>query len=224
MPLKLIGAGLGRTGTASTKIALEKLGYGPCYHMAEVVAEPTRMAGWLDAASGKPDWEAIFEGYASTVDYPAASYWRQLSEYYPDARVLLNVRDPEKWFESVNDTILSDEIVETGRGTPHGEFLNATVYTIMDNRMSEREFMIEHFNHHVDEVKRTIDPSRLLVYEVRQGWKPLCDFLGVPVPDEPFPRVNSREETKQMLAMLRRARDWNNEEINRAVANKLLGG
>jgi len=94
MALKLIGAGLGRTGTASTKLALERLGFGPCYHMGEVISQPHRMAGWLDAANGRPDWEAVFDGYAACVDYPAASFWRELAERYPQAKVLLNVRSP----------------------------------------------------------------------------------------------------------------------------------
>ena len=177
MALEIIGAGLGRTGTASTKVALEMLGFGPCYHMIEVIQDPSKMEGWVRAANAKPDWKNIFEGYQSCVDYPAASFWRQLAEHYPDAKVLLNVRTPESWFESVNETILSDAMVAAGKGTPNGDFLSATIYSTMDHRMSEREYMIEHFKRHVDEVKNTIDPSRLLVFEVKQGWKPLCEFL-----------------------------------------------
>jgi hypothetical protein len=211
MPLTLIGAGLGRTGTASTKLALERLGVGRCYHMGEVISQPARMAGWVDAAAGKPDWEAIFEGYGACVDYPAASFWRELADYYPDAKVLLNVRSAESWFESVNETILNPGWIEEASGTPPYDFLNATIYRTMDGRMADRDYMLEHFDRHVAQVRETIPAERLLVFEVKQGWEPLCAFLGVPVPEEPFPRVNSREETKAFLAALRSSRDWDGQ-------------
>ena len=221
MPLQLIGAGLGRTGTASTKLALERLGLGRCYHMGEVIAEPERMVGWLEAAQGRPDWDAIFRGYGACVDYPAASFWRELAAHYPDAKVLLNVREPEKWFESVNETILNPAFVDAARGAPPYDFLNATVYSTMDGRMAEREFMVEHFQRHVAAVQEAIPADRLLVYEVKDGWAPLCAFLGLPVPAEPFPRVNSREETKAMLAMLRQSQNWADSSMLR---DKLFGG
>lgn len=222
MTLQIIGAGLGRTGTASTKIALEKLGFNKCYHMGEVIADPDRMAGWLEAARGNPNWDAIFKGYAACVDYPAAAFWRPLAEHYPDAKVLLNVRPAEKWFESVNETILNPEWCEAGRGTPHFEFLDETIYVTMDRRMHDREHMIEHFNRHVAEVKATIPADRLLVFDVKDGWAPLCAFLNVPVPDEPFPRVNSRDETRQMLEMLKNSRDWGADDTLQSAAKKMF--
>ena len=222
MALQIIGAGLGRTGTASTKVAIEQLGIGLCYHMGEVIADPSRMAGWVNAARAEPDWDAIFDGYAACVDYPGASFWRQLADYYPDAKVLLNVRDPAKWFESVNETILSTELIEAGQGTPQYDFLNETVYKTMDGRMGDRDFMIDHFNRHVEAVKDAIPPERLLVFEVKQGWEPLCAFLGVPVPDRPFPRVNSREETKAILSTLKQAKEWGTSGGMENVAKKIF--
>src|SRR5262249_44998992 len=128
MPLKLIGAGLGRTGTLSLKGALEAIGYGPCYHMAEVMANPSATSLWVDAANGKPNWEALFKGYAATVDYPGCSFWRELAQAYPSAKVLLSVRDPDKWFESTQETIFSEKISGMLRKSPMNEFFEKTVW------------------------------------------------------------------------------------------------
>src|SRR5262245_36416122 len=108
MPLKVIGAGFGRTATLSLKGALEQIGYGPCYHMVEVMLEPENVGHWIRAANGNPDWETIFKGFVSTVDFPGCTYWRELSQLYPEAKVLLSVRDPQTWFESTQATIFSE--------------------------------------------------------------------------------------------------------------------
>src|SRR5437870_2958107 len=107
MALKVIGAGLGRTGTLSLKLALEELGFGPCHHMAEVMLHLESVPLWIQAADGNPDWEAIYKGYAATVDYPGCFFWRELEKFYPDAKIILTVRDPEQWFESTQATIFS---------------------------------------------------------------------------------------------------------------------
>src|SRR5262245_19137133 len=108
MAVQLIGAGLGRTGTPSLKFALEQIGFGPCYHMPEVMLNPEASQHWVRAANGNPDWEAIFNGFVATVDFPGCTFWRELADYYPDAKVLLSVRDPEQWFESTQETIFSE--------------------------------------------------------------------------------------------------------------------
>ena len=111
MAVKVIGAGLGRTATFSLKFALEHLGFGPCYHMAEVFAGSRRNVPlWLDVMRGKPDWDAVFAGFQSTTDYPACTYWRELSAFYPDAKVILTVRDADSWFDSVSETIFSPKM------------------------------------------------------------------------------------------------------------------
>lgn len=199
MPLKLIGAGLGRTGTLSLKAALETIGYGPCYHMSEVMTHPGSHEAWVRAADGHPDWEAIFEGYQSSCDYPACSFWRELAAAYPDAKVLLSVRAPEKWFESTQETIFSTNLEATLRASPMKEFFEKTTWKAFGDRIHDRAFMIEAFKAHSAEVQRSIPQERLLVFEAKQGWKPLCDFLGVPVPDTPFPHVNARDELRQMI-------------------------
>jgi hypothetical protein len=113
MALQVIGAGLGRKGTVSLKVALEQLGFGRCYHMLEMLGNPGHTALWRDIADGKPDWDTIFDGYGASMDYPAGTCWRELADYYPAAKVVLSVRDPEKWFESVHATIFRPDTTET---------------------------------------------------------------------------------------------------------------
>jgi sulfotransferase family protein len=223
--MKVIGAGFGRTGTASLKAALELLGYGPCYHMSAVIAEPYRVRQWLEIGEGgaserepsggekhsTPDWDAMFAGFQATLDWPAAAYWRELAEHYPDAKVILSVRDPEQWYESVSATIFASALAErrplplrrrvirwlVTRRAPDFALMprmsKATVMDrIFDGRIDDRAHVLKVFEQHIAEVKAAIPPDRLLVFDVAEGWAPLCEFLGRPVPDEPFPQVNER--------------------------------
>jgi hypothetical protein len=194
MGLKLVGAGLGRTGTLSIKLALEQLGFGPCYHMIELFMHPAHAAMWARAADGHPEWEKLFGGYASTVDYPGCTFWGDLARFYPEAKVLLSVRDAQAWFDSTQETIFSDRSTQSLEGSPLKEFFDKTVWRGYRDRIHDREFMIDYFTRHNAEVKQAVPRERLLVYEATQGWEPLCAFLGVPVPDRPFPHANSREE------------------------------
>ena len=200
MTLKVIGAGLGRTGTASLKVALEQLLGGRCYHMSECFGNPANPPLWLAAAHGRPDWETIFKGYVATVDYPAGGFWRQLAAYYPEAKVLLSVRDPDKWFESTRETILSDGIREIAAMTPDKAFFDETVFKDFVGHFGDRAFITDYFRRHNQAVIDAIHKERLLVYEVGQGWEPLCDFLGLPVPASPFPHVNTRADFEAMMA------------------------
>ena len=195
MALKVIGAGLGRTATFSTKFALEHLGFGPCYHMSEVLAGARRnIPLWVDVVNGKPDWDRVFYGYQSTTDYPACSYWRELAEYYPHAKVVLTVRDAGSWFDSVSETIFSDEMQGSLAGTPAETMMKGVVFDAFGDRIKDRAFMTEWFERRNQQVVDTLPPGRLLVYSPRDGWEPLCGFLGVAVPNVPFPRINSRDE------------------------------
>jgi hypothetical protein len=193
MALKIIGSGLGRTGTKSLQSALCMLGFGPCHHMVEVFANPQTAPLWVEAGKGKPDWDAIFAGYQAMVDYPGAHYWRQLADYYPDAKVLHSVRDPDEWFDSTQATIFSPDSPAHRTDGPMVEFF-ASFTGGYKNYMRDRAFMTEHFRKHTEEVTRSIAPERLLVYQMGEGWDRLCAFLGVPAPDEPFPSQNSRAE------------------------------
>ena len=194
MALKIVGAGLGRTGTLSMKHALEQLGFGPCHHMLEVFMHPESVSLWVDAARGKPDWNAIFKDYASAVDYPSAKYWRELANYYPDAKVLLTVRSPESWFESTQATIFAPDSVAVSNAPPQMKEFFEAITSDFHGKLGDRAFMIDYFRRHTEEVERTIPKERLLVYHVGEGWERLCKFLGVPVPATPYPSENSREE------------------------------
>lgn len=193
MALKIVGAGLGRTGTLSMKRALEQLGFGPCHHMIEVFMHPESVPLWIDAGDGRPDWDAIFRDYASMVDYPGARYWRQLAEHYPEAKVLLTLRDPDAWFESTQATIFAPNSPAVN-APPEMKRFFASFIGEFGERLHDRAFMTDHFRRHNALVQATIPKERLLVYEVGEGWTRLCAFLGVPVPDTAFPSENSREE------------------------------
>jgi len=198
MTLKVIGAGLGRTATFSLKFALEYIGVGPCYHMSEVFAGARRnVALWLDVVAGKPDWDAIFDGFQSTTDYPACAYWRELSVHYPDAKVILTVRDANSWFDSVSETIFSDQMHDSLKGSPLEAMMKGVIFDNFGDRVRDRSFMTDWFERHNQSVIDTIPADRLLVFSPKEGWEPLCDFLGVAAPDVPFPRINSRDELQE---------------------------
>lgn len=197
MTIKVVGAGFGRTGTNSLKKALEMLGLGPCYHMSELHENIGRLPYWQEAAAkGATDWDALFEGYQSCVDWPAAHYWKTLADYYPDAKVILSVRSAESWVKSIQSTIFKS--LRTVREMPEGPQREQRVmnYDIIakrnfDERLDDTDYLIERFNAHTAEVQRTIAPERLLTYDAAQGWEPLCAFLGLPVPHEPYPFTNT---------------------------------
>lgn len=191
---------MGRTGTASLKVALEELGIGRCYHMSEILQNPACTQDWIDAANGNADWDKIFSGYTATVDNPGCGFWRELADYYPNAKVILTIRDAEKWYESTDETIHSLQFASFIKNSPWGEMVQKTVYDTMDNRMQDRDFMVSFFNKRSEEIISTIAPERILVYRVKEGWEPLCKFLDVPVPSSEFPRINTRDETKELIA------------------------
>lgn len=198
MPLSVIGAGFGRTGTLSLKLALEQLGFGPCYHMVEVFKNPRAPGYWEAAADRQPvDWDEVFQGYGSTVDWPSATFYRELAEAYPQAKVILTLRDPEAWFRSTQATIFAREM--TG-DDPWMRMAQKVIGALFDQRMHDKDKLIEVYNRHNETVQRVIPAERLLVYEVAQGWEPLCAFLGVPVPSEPMPKVNSTEDFANHIA------------------------
>ena len=200
MTLKVIGSGLGRTGTMSTKLALEQLGVGPCHHMVEVFKHPESLPLWVDAGNGKPDWDAIFDGYLSMVDHPGCIYWRTLMAHYPEAKVLHTVRDPDKWFDSTQATIFNPQRPDPPLGTPMGDFF-AQIQAWYGGDMHDRGFMTDVFRRHTEAVVAGVPKDRLLVFDVAQGWGPLCEFLGVTVPHTPYPRENSTAEFQARAAV-----------------------
>ena len=200
MSLSVIGAGFGRTGTLSMKHALEALGLGPCHHMVEVFANPRQASTWAAGARGEAvDWEALLKDYRSIVDWPGCHFWRELALRFPQAKVLLTMRDPEKWWASFSETILKVVTMpppERDEDSVMGDVGPMAGYIVMKTFGGDlgKENVLKVYRGHIETVKRTIPADRLLVYEVGQGWEPLCGFLGVPVPDMEFPRTNSREE------------------------------
>src|ERR1700679_4035785 len=191
MALKIVGSGLGRTGTKSLQTALTQLGFGPCHHMVEVFAHPESMNDWIDAAEGRPDWAKIFAGYQSVVDYPGAAFWRQLTAHYPDAKVLHTVRDADKWFDSTQATIFNPDSNAAALGDDlRSRFFGSWMGPLREH-LADRAFMTDHFRRHEAEVIAAIPPERLLIYRAGEGWDRLCEFLGAPVPEEPYPSENS---------------------------------
>ena len=204
MTLKVIGAGLGRTGTMSLKLALEQLGLGPCYHMSEVFSQARRSIPlWVEAVHGRADWNAIFEGFSSTTDYPAAAFWDEIAGHFPEAKVILTTRDPVSWFRSVHSTIMSPDSRERFAGSPVGEMM-ARIYEPFGDGIDDEQSMIAAFNRHSQQVIDTIAPERLLVFQSSEGWEPLCKFLGAPVPDVAYPRVNTTEDMHAVHATMAR--------------------
>ena len=195
MSLSVIGAGFGRTGTSSLKIALEQMGVGRCYHMIEVFPNPAAPAFWERVAESEPfEWEEIFAPFAATVDWPGCKFYWELAHHYPDAKVILTERDPERWYKSCQETIFSDAHFEELRGSPFEGMIKKIVYDTFDGRRHDKDHVIGVYKRHNAEVRKAIPPERLLVYQVSEGWEPLSKFLGLPIPDMPFPVVNTSED------------------------------
>lgn len=198
MPLSVIGAGFGRTGTLSLKLALERLGFAPCHHMVEVFARPEQASVWRAAADGDAvDWDALLAGYGAAVDWPAAHFWRELATHYPAAKVILTLRDPDSWHRSICATIAraaaADSVPDPGAQAVMA-MGRSLLERIFAGRLADPDHAKAAFRHHIDTVKASLPRERLLVFEAGEGWEPLCRFLARPVPDEPFPRANSTAE------------------------------
>jgi hypothetical protein len=210
MALKVVGAGFGRTGTLSLKNALEKIGFGPCYHMMEVFPRPDHVAMWHKLAfGGGINWDLLFRDFRATVDWPSTRWWREIAAHFPDAKVLLSLRDPEAWYKSMSETIYQPMKWPVPADVPEGMRLQnemvrkAILADVFDNRFEDKAHAIDVFNRHNQEVRDTVDAKRLLVFDVREGWEPLCRFLEVPVPSDPFPRLNDTASTQAMIQMMR---------------------
>ena len=197
MALEVIGPGFGRTGSMSMKAALEEVGFGPCYHMIEVYGTDGHVEAWTAAIDGtEPDWDTLFRGYRSVVDWPACAFWKSIRRANPEAKVVLTRRDPDAWFESMTNTIFpalrapsDDERLTRWRVATRKLIFDQTFHGRFDH-----DHVIAVLRAHEADVIASVPPDQLLVYEAGDGWEPLCAFLGVPVPEEPFPRRNSTEE------------------------------
>jgi hypothetical protein len=232
--MKLIGAGLPRTGTLSQKVALEILGVGPCYHMVNVLGDLDIATLWRRALDGEADWPEIFDGFESTVDWPGSFFYGELIDVYPDAKVLLSLRDADSWAQSMRDTIW---------GVLYGDILirhlseaRAIVdpkwrgYIEMMREMWQQsgllqgenttaESMAHAMERYHEQVQRDVPSDRLLVWSVGDGWEPLCEFLEVPVPEMPFPHLNDSKEFNDRLTdgALITLQEWRAQDQNEAV-------
>jgi len=212
--MKVIGAGLPRTATLSQKLGLEILGFEPCYHMVNVLGDLGEGARWRRVLDGDLRVGEVFDGFQATVDWPGSFFYDELLEDHPDAKVLLSVRSPDAWAESMRDTIWAmfyDDVLMR-----HLSDARACVdpqwreYTEMMKEMWQRsgllngeattlEWMAAGFERYVAQVRRRVPADQLLVWSPADGWEPLCDFLERPVPDMPFPRVNDTEQFAQRI-------------------------
>ena len=205
MNLRVVGAGLGRTGTHSLKLALEQLLDGPCYHMTELFPRPHHIPLWHDAINGRTvDWPALLDGFTATVDWPGAAVWDQIHAFYPDAVVLLSVREsPEAWWSSFSQTILA----VMRRGQPEGQsddpwFAMAT--SMLEHFSPEgldRDAALRAYEAHNEAVRRAVPAPRLIEWQPGQGWAPICAGLGLDRPTTPFPHVNSTDEFRNMAGL-----------------------
>ena len=203
MGLDVIGVGWGRTGTLSTKLALERLGFGPCHHMIEVFGSGDKhVRAWRAVARDEPvDLDELYAGYRAAVDWPTVAFWRRMLDAHPDAKVLLTERDPSAWHDSFAATIRHGIAPEhPGEGDDTAAMLHEVVVGhSFGGELGSREQLIRRYKEHVAEVIATVPDDRLLVWSVAEGWPRLCSFLGVGIPDEPFPRTNDRTEFARLF-------------------------
>jgi hypothetical protein len=205
MALRIIGSGFGRTGTLSLKNALEILDFGPCHHMEEVLQHPEQVPYWEAVAAHKPvSWDAVFAGYRSQVDWPGAHVWRELAAAYPQAKVIHTIRPEEQWWKSFSATIgalLGG--YKDSPAPPHVKaMMDAAHEMLLVQTMggsADREHALAAYRRRTDDVRAAIPPERLLVFNVEEGWDPLCRFLGVPIPAVAFPRLNSTDQFWQLV-------------------------
>lgn len=204
MGLRIIGAGLGRTGTTSLKLALEELLEEPCYHMLAVRDRPADPDVWADAYEGRmPDWRAFFEGYAAAVDWPSAPFWRELSDAFPEAPVILSVRDADAWWRSASSTIFialetyfAPDAPDDG-WTRMGRAMMETFTPAWRDESAAKAAYLAHNEH----VRRTAPRDRLVEWRPEDGWGPICAALGLAVPDRAFPHLNTTAEARAGLGL-----------------------
>ncbi len=220
MALKIIGAGFPRTGTTTLKRSLEMLGVERCYHMKELLVNPDRLPLWLQLEKTRTtDWDALYQGYDATVDFPGYPWYKEHMDHFPDAKVILTVRPFEKWWESAYNTVwkagpqtLPEKLTMLGRMAFNPRLRKVAECIAffkrnfwerqLEGRFEDKAFAKLVFDKHIEDVKAHVPADRLLVYDVREGWGPLCAFLGVSEPGEPLPHLNKKENFKTMLAQL----------------------
>lgn len=210
--MKVIGSGFGRTGTLSMQAALQQLGFGPCYHMVEAARRPSHVRAWVRVArGGTVDWQTMFAQFESSVDFPASLFYLEMLAAFPNAKVVHTVRDPESWYHSTHETIYQSQFL-----FPHWlrrlsrhvdgvvEMTQGLLWNgLFEGRFEDKEHALKIFVAHTQRVCAQVPADRLLIFDVRQGWQPLCAFLNVPIPNTPFPNLNDRQQMRRALTALR---------------------
>lgn len=201
--MRLINAGFGRTGTTSLKAALEELGYGPVFHSTHLIQSKDGLDYWEAAVRWEDvDWAEFFKGY-DVADWPTGLFYREIISAHPDAKVMITVRDPEGWYKSIHGQLSKLMKIHL----PFKKFKRFKALMkeyafekLFEGNFDDQSHMIQFFETYTQSVIDFVGEENLLVYDVRQGWEPLCEFLGEPVPDKPFPRLNTQESIKDILA------------------------
>ena len=199
MGLEVLGAGFGRTGTHSLQLALNTLGFGPCYHMFKVAKNPGHNEIWLEAMAGKTvDWKELFKAYHSAVDWPAANFVPQLLDVFPDVKIILTIRDPEDWYQSISKTVfpaleIEEKLQSILKSSQQNMVSQLILNSVFSGKYKDKEYVLEVYNEHLKKVEEWVPAGSLLKYKITEGWQPLCGFLGTPVPDQPFPSSNDRQ-------------------------------
>lgn len=220
MSIKIIGAGFPRTGTTTLKRSLEELGYSKTYHMKELLVNPEKLPFWLELEQSRTtDWDKLYDGYQASVDFPGYPYYKEQMEKYPDAKVILTVRPFDKWYASVESTVwkAGPQNLPEKLGMMWKMLINPRVRKVvqcikmfkrvffakqMQGKFTDKAFAEKLWNDHIEEVKAHVPVDKLLIYDVRDGWEPLCKFLDKPIPAEPLPHLNKKENFKEMLPKL----------------------
>lgn len=220
MSLKIIGAGFPRTGTTTLKQSLETLVCDHVYHMKELLVNPDRLKYWKELSeTGTTDWDSLYDGFDGTVDFPGYPWYKEHMKRYPDAKVILTVRDFDSWYKSVDSTVYragpqtpGEKIKMMGKLLTNSrirkvvaciKFFKKTFFAgEMDGKFEDKAHAKMVWERHIESVKAHVPPEKLLVYDVREGWAPLCKFLGVEEPAEPLPHLNKKENFKEMLPKL----------------------
>jgi hypothetical protein len=239
--VKLIGAGLPRTGTLTQKVALEMLGVGPCYHMVDVLGNLELVGQWRAALDGGGDWKTIFDGFQSTVDWPGGFFYKELIEVYPEAKVLLSVRDPAAWERSMRETVWAvyygtSMICHLSRAAadvdgPWRDYMSLMTGLLWEDRGTLRDGhenragMMAAFERHTEDVKATVPADRLLVWDADDGWEPLCEFLEVDEPEIPLPHLNDSHTFKERVIdmTLGKLNGWWEQERAAQAATEAAG-
>lgn len=240
--MRVIGAGFSRTGTTSLRAALDRLGYGPCLHGWDFAGHPALIRDWLHAYRNPQttDWQALLGPYDVTLEFPMAAMWRELAEAFPEAKVIVSVRDENAWYDSMAGSVFRIPLwlhptarrvlrrvamKTTSWLPPYPGMYEEIVYDGVFGGRLDREGAIEVYRRHTEEVVRDLPADRVLVWQPAQGWEPLCTFLGVPVPNEPFPRLNDLSSWQDVIRkwpvhLARQLRDAARTGVGRARARR----